>query len=132
MPGERIHLMAENPELWAFVLANIGLFVISSVLAGVSYVAYRQSGDQASYRLATIGFGFVSLGGLVEPVYQLIVRDGPSVTVTGTELLWLQAGEGILIAGGLGLLFYAITHHDSGSSSAEEMTYKFDPQEMDD
>lgn len=132
MPGEGIHLMAENPELWAFVLANIGLFVISSVLAGVSYVAHRQSDGQGSYRIAAVGFGFVSLGGLVEPVYQLLVRDGSTVTVTGTELLWLQTGEGVLIAGGLGLLFYAITHHDSGSPSVEKRTYTFDPQEMDD
>lgn len=122
--------MTEYPELWAFIFANIGLFVISSVLIGVSYVAYRQSDGQTSYLIATLGFGAVSLGGIVEPVYQLIVRGDPNIT--GTELLWLQTGEGILIAGGLGLLFYAITHHDPASSSTEEATYKFDPQEMDD
>lgn len=108
--------MARPPELWAFVLANTGLFLISSVLTVLSYVAYRQSDGQSSYFSAVLGFGFIVMGGLVEPLYQLIVRG--DYHLTGTELLWLQAGETVLIAVGLGLLFYAITHHGSGSSSA--------------
>lgn len=120
--------MANPPEIWAFVLANTLLFLISSVLGILSYVAYRQSDGQRSYLLAAIGFGFVVFGGLVEPVYQLVVRGDSSID--GTELLWLQTGEGVLIAIGLGLLFYAITHHESGSSS-EETSYKFGPRETD-
>ena len=122
--------MAKSPELWAFVLANFGLFLVSSVLAVASYVAYRRSDEQTSYLMATSGFGLVMVGGLVEPVYQLVVRG--DTHIDGTELLWLQTGEGILIAGGLGLLFYGITHHDTGSSATEGETYEFGPQEADD
>lgn len=124
--------MTEPPEVWAFVLANIGLFIVSSVLAVLSYVAYRQSHGQRSYLISTVGFVFVVLGGLVEPVYQFAVRGDSNLN--GTELLWLQTGEGILIAIGLGLLFYAITHHEPGSSpiEEEERTYKFGTQEIND
>lgn len=110
--------MANPPELWAFVLANTGLFVISSVLTGLSYLAYRQSNGQASYLRATVGFGFIVLGGLIEPAYQLGVRG--DYNLDGTELLVLQTGEGVLIAFGLGLLFYAITAANSGSSLAND------------
>lgn len=107
--------MANPPELWAFIVANTLLFLISSFLAVLSYVAYRQSGGQATYLVTTAGFGFVILGGLVEPVYQLVVAG--DYNVSGNELLMLQTGEGILIAFGLGLLYYAIRHHDSGASA---------------
>lgn len=122
--------MSKPPELWAFILANTGLFVISSVLTVLTYLVYRQKHGETSYLLATIGFGFVVLGGLVEPGYQLVVWGDRSLNYT--ELLWLQAGEGLLIASGLGLLFYSITHYDTGASSTEEETYKFGPQETDD
>lgn len=107
--------MAEPPALWAFVLANALVFVFGSVLAGLSYVAYRQSGGRASFRIAAAGFGVVVLGGLVEPVYQLGVRG--DFLLDGTELMVLQTAEGVLIALGLGLLFYAIARHGAGESA---------------
>lgn len=108
--------MAEPPELWVFLLTNVSLFVVSSLLTGLCYLAYRRRGGQRSFALATIGFGFVVLGGLVEPVYQLGI--GVDFTLTGTELMLLEGTETGLIAVGLALLFYAITRHRSGSSPA--------------
>ena len=108
--------MDKPPELWAFILANTGVFIVSSVLTAITYLAYRQSRGRTSYRGATIGFGFIVLGGLVEPLYQLGVKG--DYLLDGTELLLLQTGEGILITLGLRLLFYAIIHHDSQSSGA--------------
>ncbi|MFC6824105.1 hypothetical protein [Halopelagius fulvigenes] len=110
--------MSKPPELWAFVIANTGLFVASGVLTALSYVAYRQSGGDSSYRTAALGFGFVVLGGLVEPVYQLGVKGG-DYSLTGSELLVLQSGEGALITLGLGLLFWAIVNHPGSASAAE-------------
>lgn len=107
--------MVEPPELWAFVLANTGVFIFSSMLAALSYLAYRQSSGQLSYRFATLGFGLVVLGGLVEPAYLFGVSA--DYRLNATELLVLQAGEAILLASGLGILFYAITRHGAGSSS---------------
>lgn len=126
--------MAKQPELWAFVLANMLLFVVSSLLTVLSYFAYRRSDGESSFLTAAVGFGFVVLGGLVEPMYQLVIRGEPALN--GAELMWLQAGEGVLIASGLGLLFFAITRHDSGSPSVEDdrfpltdgSSYEFDQQ----
>lgn len=126
-----------KPELWAFVLANIGLFIVSSVLTALSYLAYRRSNKQASYKFASIGFGLVVLGGLVEPLYQLVVRG--DYNITGGELLLLQAGEGLLIASGLGILFYAITRHTTTSSgddvertgATQDFTYTVEAVEND-
>ena len=125
----------DEPELWTFVLANVSLFVVSSVLTGLSYLAYRRSDDRSSFRFASVGFGLVVLGGLVEPLYQLVVRG--DYNITGSELLLLQTGEGFLIAGGLGILFYAITHHRTNSPGAnaertagtEEFTYTVETTE---
>ena len=116
--------MDRTPELWVFILANVGLFLISSVLTALSYVAYRRSGGQSSYWFATIGFGFVVLGGLVEPLYQIGVRG--DYHINGTELLFLQTGESVLIALGLGILFYAITRHSSGSPPANRRSESTD------
>lgn len=106
-----------RPELWAFVLANISLFVVSSVLTALSYLAYRRNDRQSSYKFASIGFGLVVLGGVVEPLYQLVVRG--DYNITGGELLLLQTGEGLLIASGLAILFYAITRHTPASSKSD-------------
>lgn len=121
--------MSKPPELWAFLIANALLFISSGVLALLSYIAYRQRNRQKSYLMTTIGFSLVVIGGLVEPTYQLVVRG--DYNLNGTELLWLQSGEGILIAAGLALIFYAITYYDTGGSSTEKDTYKFGPQETD-
>ena len=107
--------MSESPELWAFVLTNVGLFVVSSLLMALSYLAYRSRRGHQSYARSTVGFGFVVLGGLVEPVYQLGV--GVDFSPTGTQLMLLEAVETILIAAGLGLLFYAITQHRTRTAS---------------
>lgn len=124
-----------KPELWAFILANIGLFIASSVLTVLSYLAYRRNDQQSSYKLSSIGFGLIVLGGLVEPLYQLIVRG--DYNLSGGELLLLQSGEGLLIASGLGILFYAITRHtrasseDNGEQTAatEDFTYTIETTE---
>lgn len=130
--------MDSPPEVLAFVLANTGIFLVSSVLAGLSYLAYRQSDGRRTFRTAGIGFGFVLLGGLVEPAYQMGVRG--DYHIDGAELLWLQTGEGVLITIGLALLFYAITRHrpDPQAESAahdmlpEERAYAFDFGRSDD
>ena len=107
--------MSKPPELWAFIIANTGIFLAGGVLTGLSYLAYRQNRRQASYRFATVGFGLVVLGGLVEPAYQLGIRG--DYHLDGNEMLLLQSGEGAIIAMGLGLLFYAILRQDVSPTS---------------
>lgn len=84
----------------------------------LSFLAYYLHPRKASYRYSTIGFTFIVLGGLISPVYRLGIRS--DYHLDATQRLLLQAGEGILLAMGLGLLFYAITRHDASSSSVND------------
>lgn len=110
--------MDNQMRMCAFLLASTGMFLISSLLTGLSYIAYRQSEKRSTFLVATAGFGFVVLGGLVDPVYLSVVKA--SYHLAREELLWLQTGEGVLITVGLGLLFYAITNHASASTGSND------------
>lgn len=107
--------MAEPPELWTFVVANLFVFGFGATLTGLSYWAYRSNASNPSFRYSTAGFGILTLGGIVAPIYQLgIKRD---YMISGRELLALQTMEGVFLAVGLGLLFYSIYIHNTGPKS---------------
>lgn len=112
--------MANPVEFWTFMFANGGLIALSVVLAGLSLLAYRRAQEGSTYAIATIGFVSMGLAGLSESVYALLVQ--PDYVLTARQFLLLQAGDDLLTALGLGLLFYAITRHKSGSSRVEETT----------
>lgn len=97
-----------------FVTTNLVFITVSSLLVGLSFLAYRRNGGQRSYAIATLGFGCIVLGGVTELAFTYWFE--PDFVLTSTEFLYLQAGEDILIALGFGLLFYAITKHNAGSS----------------
>lgn len=105
--------MAEPPELWTFVLANLFVFAFGATLTTLSYYAYRVNGRKPSFRHSTIGFGILTLGGVVEPIYQLGLRG--DYMISGRELLALQSIEGAFVALGLALLFYSIYIHNTDS-----------------
>ncbi|MFH5797267.1 hypothetical protein [Haladaptatus sp. CMAA 1911] len=105
--------MARSLELWVFIMSNALLFVSGSILLVLSLLAYYQNTSSRSYRLSTIGFGFIVLGGIVSPVYRLLIRS--DYHLNAHQRLLLQSAESILLAVGLGLLFYAITRHDPRS-----------------
>lgn len=103
--------MAEPPELWTFLFANLFVFGFGATLTTLSYYAYRINDRKSSFRISTIGFGVLTVGGIVEPIYQLGLKGDYSVS--GRELLALQTIEGIFVAIGLGLLFYSIYIHNT-------------------
>lgn len=107
--------MTEPPELWTFLLANLFVFGFGATLTTLSYYAYRVNDRQSSFRLSTIGFGVLTIGGVVEPLYQLGYKG--DYQISGRELLALQTMEGVFVAIGLGLLFYSIYVHNSPSRS---------------
>lgn len=107
--------MAEPPEFWTFVVANVVIFGFGAVLTGLSYYAYRSDGGSTSFRTSTIGFGLITVGGVVDPVYQLGVKG--DYNMGGRELLALQTVEGLLVGLGLGFLFLAIYRHGRGEGS---------------
>lgn len=101
--------MAEPPEFWTFVLSNAVVGVLGVVLSGLSLLAYRRDPTNRSFVLAAAGFGAITLGSLVEAIYQLGIRG--SYWLGGRELLALQTVEGLLIGTGLAVLFYAIRRY---------------------
>lgn len=104
--------MADPPELWTFAIVNLLTFALGFVLTGLSYYAYHNDGGSRSFRNATVGFGLLTLGMAVAPVYQLGIRG--DYDLGGRELLALQTVEGLLLAAGLGMLFYSIYRHNRG------------------
>lgn len=116
--------MDNIPELWAYLLTNAGTIVAGGLLTGLSFLAYRRNSDQPSYRFATIGFGLILLGTLVDPLY--LFRALVDHRLTITEILLLQISEDLLFAAGLGTLFYAIVRHDSSRSSRTDNSVSYD------
>lgn len=100
--------MTNPPELWAFLLSNALVLVLGGILAGLSGAAYRRDGRR-SFGLAAIGFGLVTMGSMVEAVYELGIRQ--SFALGQQELLALHAVEGIVIACGLAALFYSLEQY---------------------
>jgi hypothetical protein len=104
--------MAEPPEMWTFVLTNLFMFGVGLALTALSYFAYRSAGRVRSFRTSTMGFGLITLGGVSEPIYQLVLKG--DYHLSGREMLAIQTVEGLLTAIGLGLLFYSIYQHNRG------------------
>ncbi|MFB6300430.1 MAG: hypothetical protein ABEH65_09235 [Halobacteriales archaeon] len=96
---------ADPPELWTFILSNLIVLILGSILTILSYQTYRRNGRRP-LRVATFGFAAITVGALIEAFYQLGVRG--SYELGGRELLALQTIEGMLIAIGLAALFYSI------------------------
>lgn len=120
--------MANPPGFWSFVITNIGFVIVSCLLTGLSFLAYRMSDGQQSYAIATIGFGCILLGGATELV--VIYLFVPDFILTGTEFLYLQASENVLTASGLGFLFYAITRHNTDSSNRPNYASSTDEEDI--
>lgn len=112
--------MVDQTELVAYILANIVFVAMSGLLAGLSFYAYYRKPGQKSYSLAGLGFSCIGIAGLIESTYTFVVES--DYLFTGSEFLVLQAGEDIIIALGLCLLFLAITKHQPKSSNSEAHT----------
>ncbi|WP_136689954.1 DUF7521 family protein [Halorhabdus amylolytica] len=100
--------MANPPELWLFVMSNALVLVLGGAMAFLSGRAYQRTGSR-SFGLASGGFALLTLGTLVEGIYELGYRR--SYELTGRELLALHTVEGVLVAAGLAVLFYSLQQH---------------------
>lgn len=98
--------MAEPPEFWAFLLSNALVLLLGALLAGLSALAYRRDSSNSSFAWAAAGFGVITIGAVVEAIYELGIRG--SYHLGGRELLALHTVEGVLIALGLATLFYSV------------------------
>ncbi len=104
--------MAEPLEFWTFVLTNFMMFGFGFLLTGLSYFAYRRDTSRVALRNATIGFGLLTIGGLIAPIYQIGYKT--QYQLDGRELLAVQSVEGLFLAAGLGMLFYSIYRYSNG------------------
>lgn len=100
--------MAEPPELWLFLLSNLTVLAMGGILTAVSTRAFLRS-RRRSFRGAMVGFGLITLGSIVEGVYELGIRG--TYELGGRELLVLHSIEGIVITIGLGAFFYTIKQY---------------------
>lgn len=103
--------MANPPEVWTFAVANLIAVGLGTIMTGLSLYAYAETSRQ-TFRQAALGFGTLTFGMAIEPIYQLGLRDG--YDLGSRELLALQTAEGVILSIGLGLLFYSIYRHDRG------------------
>lgn len=101
--------MAEPPEFWLFIASNLLVLILGGVLTGLSVAALRRSPENRAFRGASVGFGAITLGTLIEGVYELGIRE--SYHLGGRELLALHSVEGLLIAIGLAALFYSLRQY---------------------
>ncbi|MFB6106259.1 MAG: hypothetical protein ABEJ70_04725 [Halobacteriaceae archaeon] len=100
--------MAEPPEFWAFLLGNAGTLVVGGALSLLSFRAYLRTRHR-SLELAAAGFGFITVGTLVEVGYELGIRG--SFDLSGRELLTLHTVESLVIMSGLVVIFYALSRY---------------------
>ena len=101
--------MAEPPEFWMFIASNALVLVLGGVLTGLSARALHRNPGKRSFRGAVAGFGSITVGALIEAIYELGIRG--SYELGGRELLALHTVEGVLIAVGLGALFYSLQQY---------------------
>jgi hypothetical protein len=94
-----------NPELTAYLLSNALVLVLGTALVGVSVAAYRRA-NEWPFATAAAGFACITLGSVVEAVYELGIRR--TFELTTRELLVIHAVEGVLVAIGLAALFYSL------------------------
>lgn len=105
-------------SLSVLLLLNGVVFLFGCLITGLSYLAYRDAASPSAFRWSTLGFGMITLGCVVEPVYQFGFRR--DFDIGTTELLRLQALEGVFIALGLILLFASV--YGYGTRSLDEGT----------
>lgn len=116
--------MAEPLEFWTYVLTNFTVFGFGAVLTALSYLAYRADPERRSLRNSTVGFGLLTVGGLVAPAYQLALTG--RYELGGRELLAVQSVEGLFFAAGFGMLFYSLYRR---TSSSQHRVQSVDPSE---
>lgn len=114
--------MAEPFEFWTYVLTNFMMFGFGLMLTGLSYLAYRTDKTRFALRNATIGFGLLTIGGLVAPLYQIGYKT--QYQLDGRELLAIQSVEGLFLAAGLGMLFYSIYRYSNGEQYQHADTFE--------
>lgn len=105
--------LAEALEVWALVGVNFLGFFLGAIITVLSFYAYRSGERKTSLRNATVGFGLLTLGIAIEPLYQVGV-EGTHV-LASEQNITLQLIEGTVFSLGLLVLFFSIYRYSSRS-----------------
>lgn len=105
-------------SVFLLLLVNGVVFLFGCLITGFSYLAYRNAASPSAFRWSTLGFGMITVGCVIEPVYQFGIRR--DFDISTVELLRLQALEGVFLALGLVLLFASV--YSYGTRSLDERT----------
>jgi len=99
----------QSPEIWMFTASNLLTFALGLVLTVIAFQAYRREGIR-TFLLVSAGFAFVTIGTVIEMVYEFGVNDAleTGLTAFGRELYLLRTVEGLFIALGLLLFVYSL------------------------
>lgn len=101
--------MTAAPAFLLFIVSNLLVLGVGGVLTALSFAAFRRSSRNAAFRSAAAGFFLITLGTLIDPIYELGTRG--IYHLSRSELLLLHSFKGLLIAAGLGGLFYSLRQH---------------------
>lgn len=104
---------AEALEVWALVAVNFLGFFLGVIITTLSYYAYRSNETKTSLRNVTIGFGLLTIGIAIEPLYQVGI-EGTHVLASDQNIT-LQLIEGTVVSLGLLVLFFSIYNYSSRS-----------------
>ena len=100
-------------EVWALVAVNFLGFFLGAFITGLSYYAYRSGDRKTSLRNATVGFGLLTLGIAVEPLYQVGIQG--TYVLASERNVTLQLIEGAVFSLGLLVLFFSIYRYSARS-----------------
>lgn len=99
----------QPPEVWLFTVINLLTFALGLLLTVIAFQAYRREGIR-TFLLVSAGFSFVTIGTIIEMVYEFGVNDAldTGLTAFGRELYLLRTVEGLFITLGLLLFVYSL------------------------
>lgn len=92
-------------EVVGLTFSGLLLLVVGGVIMSFCYRAYRRRGNR-SFLIALLGFGSITVGGLLNTVFE--VGIGSPYYLTHLDFIRLQMVETGLIALGLLVLVYSI------------------------
>ncbi|MFC6752143.1 DUF7521 family protein [Halorubrum tibetense] len=94
-----------NTALWMFIVSNLLVFTLGSVLTVLSYRAQKRL-DQDSLKYTTLGFGLITASIVAEALYAPGIGGGD--WLVARHLLVLYTMESLFIAAGLGCIAYSL------------------------
>lgn len=99
-------MIESTAKVWTLLVVNFLGVLLGTVITGLSCVAYRSHEQKTALRNATIGFGFLTGGTAVEPLYQLGIVG--THVLASEQNIPLQIIEATMISAGFLVLFFSI------------------------